>query len=323
MKSFVKSMKKGFTLIELLVVIAIIAILAAILFPVFASAKAASYKTVDISNFKQLGTATAMYTADNDGAYFLSNSGGNSMGWGFGPPDTVPGQQMMPYTKNTKIHICPMDTWKDENRRIADHARELGWNVATMTQDQRMYALMVRSNMGYNYAFLSPWRVVAGIPTSASVKEGEITSASETLLFGSAIWYRTPGSGQPEGGGNWVIETPCWEDANNRPLRPMSQYHNTTGDGTLRSYPSGWVTPTLVPNSSSWLVYGGLWPFHNQRPLENIQRGLKDGLVITAMADTSVKARNVRSLTEGCQAYGSGQFKGNVIDSSKFLWDLD
>ncbi len=46
-------MKRAFTLIELLVVIAIIAILAALLFPVFAQAKAAAKKTVDISNFKQ------------------------------------------------------------------------------------------------------------------------------------------------------------------------------------------------------------------------------------------------------------------------------
>ncbi|RYG35606.1 prepilin-type N-terminal cleavage/methylation domain-containing protein [bacterium] len=62
-------MKKAFTLIELLVVIAIIAILAAILFPVFAQAKAAAKKTECLSNVKQLGTATMMYLGDNDGFY--------------------------------------------------------------------------------------------------------------------------------------------------------------------------------------------------------------------------------------------------------------
>jgi prepilin-type N-terminal cleavage/methylation domain-containing protein/prepilin-type processing-associated H-X9-DG protein len=56
----------AFTLIELLVVIAIIAILAAILFPVFAQAKAAAKKTADLSNFKQIGTAIVMYANDND-----------------------------------------------------------------------------------------------------------------------------------------------------------------------------------------------------------------------------------------------------------------
>lgn len=59
-------MKRAFTLIELLVVIAIIAILAAILFPVFAQAKAAAKKTQDLSNLKQIGTATMLYVGDYD-----------------------------------------------------------------------------------------------------------------------------------------------------------------------------------------------------------------------------------------------------------------
>jgi prepilin-type N-terminal cleavage/methylation domain-containing protein/prepilin-type processing-associated H-X9-DG protein len=57
---------RAFTLIELLVVIAIIAILAAILFPVFAQAKAAAKKTQDLSNIKQIGTGVMMYMADYD-----------------------------------------------------------------------------------------------------------------------------------------------------------------------------------------------------------------------------------------------------------------
>ncbi len=61
--------RKAFTLIELLVVIAIIAILAAILFPVFAQARNAAKKTASISNLKQLGLGVAMYTGDNDQCY--------------------------------------------------------------------------------------------------------------------------------------------------------------------------------------------------------------------------------------------------------------
>ena len=59
-------MRKAFTLIELLVVIAIIAILAAILFPVFAQAKLAAKKTVALSNAKQISLASQMYMNDND-----------------------------------------------------------------------------------------------------------------------------------------------------------------------------------------------------------------------------------------------------------------
>ena len=73
-------MRKAFTLIELLVVIAIIAILAAILFPVFAQAKLAAKKASSISNNKQLGLAEIMYSADNDDYFVLESNGDDSLG---------------------------------------------------------------------------------------------------------------------------------------------------------------------------------------------------------------------------------------------------
>ncbi|MBX7131856.1 MAG: prepilin-type N-terminal cleavage/methylation domain-containing protein [Fimbriimonadaceae bacterium] len=77
--------KNAFTLIELLVVIAIIAILAAILFPVFAQAKAAAKKIGCLSNFNQVTKGMMLYFSDNDDAFPHSNSGSiNGPGWGFG-----------------------------------------------------------------------------------------------------------------------------------------------------------------------------------------------------------------------------------------------
>ena len=96
--------RKAFTLIELLVVIAIIAILAAILFPVFAQAKAAAKKTSDLSNNKQLGTALAIYLGDSDDQYPLQSGMGTDGSWGYGfnkyvPADwsAAPGNPQRPY----------------------------------------------------------------------------------------------------------------------------------------------------------------------------------------------------------------------------------
>jgi len=76
-------MKRAFTLIELLVVIAIIAILAAILFPVFAQAKLAAKKTQSLSNVKQLGLALQMYLGDSDDRYVAAfNPGPTNGNWG-------------------------------------------------------------------------------------------------------------------------------------------------------------------------------------------------------------------------------------------------
>jgi prepilin-type N-terminal cleavage/methylation domain-containing protein/prepilin-type processing-associated H-X9-DG protein len=88
-------LRRGFTLIELLVVIAIIAILAAILFPVFAQAKEAAKKTSCLSNLKQIGLGTLMYTNDSDDMYTQSEYGGNGAG-----PHIAWTTTTYPYIKN-------------------------------------------------------------------------------------------------------------------------------------------------------------------------------------------------------------------------------
>jgi prepilin-type N-terminal cleavage/methylation domain-containing protein len=74
-------MRKAFTLIELLVVIAIIAILAAILFPVFAQAKEAAKKTAALSNVKQTATSFAIYLSDSDDTFPLGYRYTPGVGW--------------------------------------------------------------------------------------------------------------------------------------------------------------------------------------------------------------------------------------------------
>ena len=293
--------------------IAIVAILSAILFPVFSSAKQAAKKSVAISNFKQAGTAVALYGGDFDGGFMLSNTGGyNLPGWGYGPPDTVPAQQMWPYVKNTKIVIDPMDPLQDEEARVKEHLSYMG---NAISPEKRAYALGVRSNIGYNYAFFSPWRQTPdGYLGSAATTENDVAKPAETLMWGTSIWDRVPGGG-PKGGGNWVVETPCWQDADGSVLRPMGQYET---DGTLRSYPAGWSN-----SGNAWNVYGGLWPFYNQTDLGNIARGLKDGRIVIGFADSHVKAQPIGYVTGGCSTWGQGTRKGIVTDKEKFVWDLD
>lgn len=107
-------MKKqsGFTLIELLVVIAIIAILAAILFPVFAQAREAARKTSCLSNLKQLSLSMMMYSQDYDERFpnwnwpFFCNGGNNGAAR---DSSAIWMMAIYPYVKNVNIYKCPDD----------------------------------------------------------------------------------------------------------------------------------------------------------------------------------------------------------------------
>ncbi|HVT12926.1 MAG TPA: prepilin-type N-terminal cleavage/methylation domain-containing protein [Fimbriimonadaceae bacterium] len=99
-------MKNGFTLIELLVVIAIIAILAALLFPVFAQAKMAAKKAVDMSNLKQQSLALVMYQSDWDDVFARTSTDIGT------PTDhwrTYWIEYVYPYVQNGGVFLSPVD----------------------------------------------------------------------------------------------------------------------------------------------------------------------------------------------------------------------
>jgi len=117
--------RSGFTLIELLVVIAIIAILAAILFPVFAQARESARKTACLSNAKQLGLGILMYVQDYDETMIMSAN--NSQPGVLRDDGSVYrnwspwSQQIQPYVKNNDLLMCPDNKYntfiQDLNKR--------------------------------------------------------------------------------------------------------------------------------------------------------------------------------------------------------------
>ncbi|MCE5240188.1 DUF1559 domain-containing protein [bacterium] len=109
-------MRRGFTLIELLVVIAIIAILAAILFPVFARAREKARQTSCMSNLKQLGLAALAYGQDYDEMLPRADPGNAGLApLGYGAWMTTQtvgvwepsGGSLYPYVRNAQLFVCP------------------------------------------------------------------------------------------------------------------------------------------------------------------------------------------------------------------------
>jgi prepilin-type N-terminal cleavage/methylation domain-containing protein/prepilin-type processing-associated H-X9-DG protein len=138
--------RRGFTLIELLVVIAIIAILAAILFPVFAKAREKARQTSCLSNTKQIMLGVLQYAQDYDEMLPYASQ------WGEAPGATLSWWQYLdPYVKNTQIFTCPSQA-----------GNGYGWNY---------------QNFGYRAAansyLYNPGRAL-----------GVVTQPAETILIG-------------------------------------------------------------------------------------------------------------------------------------------
>ena len=153
--------KAGFTLIELLVVIAIIAILAAMLFPVFARARENAKRAACWSNLRQLGIGLHMYASDYDEIFPMGGGGTGSEWNSSGNPKLLFVGALYPYVKNRNLFYCSSArAMSDLNRSSTDPAMD-AWAAALAPTDANWAA----GNICYcYYSFL-----VGGPPFAARV----------------------------------------------------------------------------------------------------------------------------------------------------------
>lgn len=169
--------RKGFTLIELLVVIAIIAILAAILFPIFVTAKQASFKASCASNFRQISYAYRMYLSDF-GDYYPSNDFGANLFL------VEPYLRSKKYKTNTKVWdksvwLCP-GAHRDMYYKVQDdYWTDIGatppWGSGTECMVFNSYTV----NDDVTTKPVNPYR-----PGNAS----EVSAPSRTVFFAEGCW---------------------------------------------------------------------------------------------------------------------------------------
>jgi len=251
---------KGFTLIELLTVIAIIAVLAAILFPVFSRAREQARKATCQSNLKQLGLTMMMYTQDYDERMMPAMiETDDAYRWP---------QILAPYIKDRAFVTCP----------DADYSQLMGSAPGFTYQDTftsvagdpsyKFYYYGVYPSYGYNYAYLSPDPSCPDGPDSCVTRDSPGTDtvgvsiaaidepASTIAMADSATTTSgTPGFHY----GYYVITPPAWWDTTSYPNGRIDLRHNETAnvlfaDGHVKalklgalSDPNLWRTHKINP----------------------------------------------------------------------------
>ncbi|MBA3726882.1 MAG: prepilin-type N-terminal cleavage/methylation domain-containing protein [Armatimonadetes bacterium] len=303
---------RAFTLIELLVVIAIIAILAAILFPVFAQAKEAAKKTHCLAQSNQVAKAVLMYISDNDTyvppmMYKFGTGNNNALD----PTNSVWHVATKAYRNSWQALRCPSDP--NANDRALTVNPETDLPIDPTNTQAKEFCWAMRANYAYNYQFMSPMCVVppdSGYGRPYPINESRIGQTGATILCVESVWQRNS-AGNVIGGGSRSADPPSLYNPDGSTAIPYPP-------GTITFwYHGGWRPDQPL----SFIVFGRAWPWHmgKNRGLDT-QKRRNEGLVCTTFIDGHSKALKIDQLSAGCQVLP--QSSGRIFDHDAYLWDL-
>ena len=280
--------RNAFTLIELLVVLAIIAILAALLFPVFSRAREGGRQTVCVSNFKQLGLSVLLYQLDYDGMMPVIYYGDGS--WNSPPSYTY---AQFYDTKLTAVFRCPSDPADDQARATAYMP------AASPGSDQYKFNLAIKSNFGFNWQYLAPVGILkdGSDYVTQPISTAEITTPADTILAADST-FGNDDAGNPVGGGSGTVDPPCRDYSDG-----TDSFAASKGFDYLAWW-HGWH-----PDHPQWGGhYGFVWPRHGDRA--NV-----------IFCDGHCKALTMDQLAAGCDV--KEEWGGVITDPQKYRWNPD
>lgn len=240
---------------------------------------------------RQVSMGSMIYMADYDDRYMIAR---------YAPDDASSAehdrtwvQSVLPYTREFSTFLCPVDDTRDPSFGIFDADLVPGDTYA------RYYEASKRSNIGYNYLYLSPL-VRDGEWQSRPRLSTEISDPGKTLVFGESAWEIE--GGKPTGGGHYLIVPPC----------------RYTVDGQVRdSFGLGDIDngEVYVPHLR-WLSQagveqefqaGGLYPWFGEK-------------VNVIMAAGQIRQVPMEQVTTGCDV--KPDWTGLITNSSDYLWDI-